>query len=164
MSVKLKHQQKIFLLNQLIEVLKPLQAAGKKIVFTNGCFDILHIGHIRYLQAAKSAGDYLVVAVNSDESVRTLKSSKRPIVSLSERMEVLSALSFVNFVVSFNELDPFDIIQQIQPEILIKGGDWPIDKIIGRDIVEAKGGKVFNIPEIKGNSTSNIIETILNRY
>ena len=164
MSVKLKHQQKIFLLNQLIEVLKPLQAAGKKIVFTNGCFDILHIGHIRYLQAAKSAGDYLVVAVNSDESVRTIKSSKRPIVSLPERMEVLSALSFVDFVVSFNELDPFNIIQQIQPEILIKGGDWPIDKIIGRDIVEAKGGKVFNIAEIKGNSTSNIIKTILNRY
>lgn len=164
MSTKLKHQQKIFLLNQLIEVLNPLKATGKKIVFTNGCFDILHIGHTRYLQAAKSAGDYLVVAVNSDESVRTLKSSKRPIVSLKERMEVLSALTFVDFVVAFDELDPFNIIQQIQPDVLIKGGDWPVEKIIGKDIVEANGGKVFNIPEIKGNSTSNIIKTILNRY
>jgi rfaE bifunctional protein nucleotidyltransferase chain/domain len=160
----LKYHQKIFDVDKLLNILAPLQAAGKKIVFTNGCFDILHIGHTRYLQEARFAGDFLVVAVNSDESVRAIKTDKRPIVKLAERMEVLSGFSFVDFIISFDDLDPFRIIKQIQPDILIKGGDWPVDKIIGKDIVEAKGGNVYNIPEIKGNSTSNIINTILNRY
>jgi len=161
---ELKYHQKIFDLDQIINVLALLQAAGKKIVFTNGCFDILHIGHTRYLQEARIAGDFLVVAVNSDESVRALKTDKRPIVKLAERMEVLAGFSFVDFVISFNDLDPYNIIKRLQPDVLIKGGDWPVDKIIGKDIVEAKGGNVYNIPEIKGNSTSNIINTILNRY
>ena len=160
----MKYHQKIFDLDQIINVLALLQAAGKKIVFTNGCFDILHIGHTRYLQEARIAGDFLVVAVNSDESVRALKTDKRPIVKLAERMEVLAGFSFVDFVISFNDLDPYNIIKRLQPDVLIKGGDWPVDKIIGKDIVEAKGGNVYNIPEIKGNSTSNIINTILNRY
>ncbi|MBT4289530.1 MAG: D-glycero-beta-D-manno-heptose 1-phosphate adenylyltransferase [Deltaproteobacteria bacterium] len=160
----MKYHQKIFDVDKLLNILAPLQAAGKKIVFTNGCFDILHIGHTRYLQEARFAGDFLVVAVNSDESVRAIKTDKRPIVKLAERMEVLSGFSFVDFIISFDDLDPFRIIKQIQPDILIKGGDWPVDKIIGKDIVEAKGGNVYNIPEIKGNSTSNIINTILNRY
>lgn len=164
MGPELKYNQKIFDIDQLIDVLAPLQAAGKKIVFTNGCFDILHIGHTRYLQEARIAGDFLIVAVNSDESVKALKTDKRPIVRLAERMEVLSGFSFVDFVISFDDLDPYNIINQIQPDILIKGGDWPVDKIIGKDIVEARGGNVYNIPEIKGNSTSNIINTILNRY
>lgn len=164
MGSELKYHQKIFDLDQIINVLALLQAAGKKIVFTNGCFDILHIGHTRYLQEARIAGDFLVVAVNSDESVRALKTDKRPIVKLAERMEVLAGFSFVDFVISFNDLDPYNIIKRLQPDVLIKGGDWPVDKIIGKDIVEAKGGNVYNIPEIKGNSTSNIINTILNRY
>ena len=160
----LKYHQKIYDLDPLLNILAPLQANGKKIVFTNGCFDILHIGHTRYLQEARFAGDYLVVAVNSDKSVKALKTNKRPIVKLAERMEVLSGFSFVDFVVSFDDLDPYKVISQIQPDVLIKGGDWPVEKIIGKDIVEAKGGNVYNIPEIKGNSTSNIISTIINRY
>ena len=160
----MKPEQKVLSLDELNQFLEPIRKSSKKIVFTNGCFDLIHIGHTRYLKEARSAGDLLIVAVNSDESVQNLKTDKRPIVSLQERMEVLASLYFVDFVVSFDELDPYNIINKIQPDVLVKGGDWAVDKIIGKDIVEAKGGKVFNIPEIKGNSTTNIINTIVNRY
>ncbi len=137
---------------------------GDKIVFTNGCFDLIHTGHTRYLQQARLAGDCLVVGVNSDESVRTLKGKKRPIVTLEERMEVLTGFSFVDYIVPFNELDPYNLIKELRPSILIKGGDWAIDEIIGKDIVEADGGSVFAVPEIKGQSTSEIIARIVDRY
>ncbi|MCP4297476.1 MAG: adenylyltransferase/cytidyltransferase family protein [Proteobacteria bacterium] len=151
-------------LSELSEVLRSRQKTGDKIVFTNGCFDLLHTGHTRYLKEASKAGDCLVIAVNSDQAVATLKGPKRPIRSLAERMEMLSEFYFVDYVVSFDELDPYNIINKIQPDFLIKGGDWKVDNIIGRDLVEARGGAVYSIPEIPGESTSDIIDLILQRY
>ncbi len=137
---------------------------GKKIVFTNGCFDILHTGHIRYLAKAKSLGQVLVVAVNSDASVRTIKGEKRPINSVAERMEILAALESVDFVTLFNEPDPYNVISILKPDVLVKGGDWPLEKIIGGDIVVARGGQVVNVPYVEGASTTGIIERILKIY
>lgn len=154
-------QEKIYKTEMLAPVITKLKAEGNKIAFTNGCFDIIHTGHTRYLKEARKAGDLLIVAVNSDHSVRNLKGDKRPIVSLNERMEVLSEFWFVDFVVSFDEPDPFKVIKALKPNLLIKGGDWPVDKIIGKDIVEADGGSVFTIPEIPGQSTTNVIDRIL---
>ena len=148
----------------MISLLAILRATGKRIVFTNGCFDILHTGHTRYLSTAKSFGDLLVVAVNSDSSVRSIKGEKRPINPEEERMETLAALAAVDFVTLFSEPDPYRIITELQPDILVKGGDWPIDKIIGRDIVEARGGRVVNVPYVDGASTTGIIEKILKTY
>lgn len=154
-------QDKIYQTEALVPVIEDLKKNNKKVVFTNGCFDILHTGHTRYLKEARLAGDLLIVAVNSDQSVRNLKGEKRPIVTLDERMEVLSELWFVDFVVSFDEADPYNVIKALRPNILIKGGDWPVEKIIGKDIVEADGGRVFTIPEIPGQSTTGIIQRIL---
>ena len=131
------------------------------VVFTNGVFDILHPGHIRYLQAARALGDKLIVAINSDRSVRELgKAPNRPINPENERAEVLRALACVDEVVIFDEPDPHAIISKIQPDILVKGADWAEDAIIGRDVVEAKGGKVVRIPMAKGYSTTAIINKI----
>ncbi len=146
---------------ELRPLLGILQATGKKIVFTNGCFDLIHTGHTRYLAKAKSFGDLLVVAVNSDSSVRMIKGEKRPINTQAERAEILAALESVDFVTIFDEPDPHKIISDLQPDVLVKGGDWPIEKIIGRDIVEARGGKVVNVPYVEGASTTGIIEKIL---
>jgi rfaE bifunctional protein nucleotidyltransferase chain/domain len=146
---------------QLIPLLAILRACGKKIVFTNGCFDLIHTGHTRYLAKAKSFGDVLVVAVNSDSSVRTIKGKKRPVNSDTDRMETLAALESVDFVTLFTEPDPHRIISELQPDVLVKGGDWRIDQIIGRDIVEARGGNVVNVPYLEGASTTGIIEKIL---
>ena len=141
-----------------------LRAAGKKIVFTNGCFDLIHTGHTRYLAIARSFGDILVVAVNSDSSVRTIKGEKRPINSQAERAETLAALETVDFVTIFDEPDPYRVISALRPDVLVKGGDWPIDKIIGRDVVEARGGRVVNVPYVEGSSTTGIIDRILKTY
>ncbi len=138
--------------------------SGQKAVFTNGCFDLIHTGHTRYLEQARVAGDCLIIGVNSDESVRGLKGEKRPIVTLEERMEVLASLHFVDYLISFNEPDPYNLIKALRPSILVKGGDWPIDDIIGKDIVEADGGSVFTIPEIPGQSTTKIINRIIDLY
>ncbi|HET6364516.1 MAG TPA: D-glycero-beta-D-manno-heptose 1-phosphate adenylyltransferase [Nitrospirota bacterium] len=146
---------------ELRPLLGILQATGKKIVFTNGCFDIIHTGHTRYLAKAKSFGDLLIVAVNSDSSVRMIKGEKRPINTQAERAETLAALESVDFVTIFDEPDPHKIISDLQPDVLVKGGDWPVEKIIGRDIVEARGGKVVNVPYVEGASTTGIIEKIL---
>jgi len=146
---------------ELHPLLGILQAMGKKIVFTNGCFDIIHTGHTRYLAKAKSFGDLLIVAVNSDSSVREIKGEKRPINTQAERAEILAALESVDFVTIFDEPDPHKIISELQPDVLVKGGDWPIEKIIGRDVVEARGGKVVNVPYVEGASTTSIIEKIL---
>lgn len=155
---------KIKTVQELRPLLDILRAAGKKIVFTNGCFDILHTGHTRYLAIARSFGDILVVAVNSDASVRIIKGEKRPINSQTERAETLAALSSVDFVTVFDEPDPYKVISALQPNVLVKGGDWPIEKIIGRDVVEARGGKVVNVPYVEGASTTGIIEKILSKY
>ncbi len=130
-------------------------------VFTNGCFDLLHVGHIRYLRAARALGDLLVVGVNSDASVRRLqKEAGRPVVPDSQRMEVLGALSCVDYVVMFEEPDPLRLIETIRPDVLVKGGDWPLDRIVGRHSVEARGGSVVSIPLVPGISTSRLIERI----
>jgi rfaE bifunctional protein nucleotidyltransferase chain/domain len=155
---------KIKTVQELRPLLAILRAAGKKIVFTNGCFDILHTGHTRYLEKSRSFGDVLVVAVNSDASVRVIKGEKRPINSEAERMETLAALECVDFVTLFSEPDPYLIISELQPDVLVKGGDWPVEKIIGRDVVETRGGKVVNVPYIEGASTTGIIERIVQRY
>ena len=157
-------QTKVKTVEELRPLLAILRAAGKKIVFTNGCFDLIHTGHTRYLAIARSFGDILVVAVNSDASVSTIKGEKRPINSQRERAEALAALESVDFVTIFSEPDPYKVISALQPDVLGKGGDWPIEKIIGRDVVEARGGKVVNVPFVEGQSTTGIIERILKKY
>jgi D-beta-D-heptose 7-phosphate kinase/D-beta-D-heptose 1-phosphate adenosyltransferase len=155
---------KIKTVQELQPLLDILSAAGKKTVFTNGCFDLIHTGHTRYLSKAKSFGDLLVVGVNSDASVRGIKGDKRPINTEADRMETLAALESVDYVVLFHEPDPHRIISELQPHILVKGGDWPVEKIIGRDIVEARGGKVISVGYIEGASTTGIIEKIVKLY
>jgi D-glycero-beta-D-manno-heptose 1-phosphate adenylyltransferase len=152
---------KIVTREQLVEQLQPLRATGARIVFTNGCFDLMHIGHTRYLQAARALGNLLVVGVNSDDSVRSLeKAPDRPIVPEAQRAEVLAALGCVDFVVLFSEPDPKALITAVQPDVLVKGGDWPLDRIIGRDVVEARGGMVRTIPLVPGFSTTALIHRI----
>jgi rfaE bifunctional protein nucleotidyltransferase chain/domain len=157
-------RKKIKTIQELHPLLEILRATGQKIVFTNGCFDLIHTGHTRYLAKAKSFGDLLIVAVNSDASVRTIKGDKRPINAEADRIETLAALESVDFVVLFHEPDPYWIISELQPDVLVKGGDWPIEKIIGRDIVEARGGKVISVGYIEGASTTGIIEKIVKTY
>ena len=157
-------QSKIKTVQELRPLLDILRATGKKIVFTNGCFDLIHTGHVRYLSRAKSLGDILVIAVNSDASVRTIKGKDRPINMEADRMETLAALESVDYVVLFHEPDPHRIISELQPDVLVKGGDWPIEKIVGRDIVEARGGRVISVGYIEGASTTGIIEKILKTY
>lgn len=134
--------------------------AGKRIVFTNGVFDLLHPGHVRYLQQARALGDLLVVAVNSDRSVRANKGLDRPITPERERAEILSALVCVDAVTIFDEPTPYEAIQAIQPDVLVKGADWAHDAIVGRDIVEARGGRVVRVPVESGYSTTAIVERI----
>jgi D-beta-D-heptose 7-phosphate kinase/D-beta-D-heptose 1-phosphate adenosyltransferase len=155
---------KIKTAKELLPLLAILRAAEKKIVFTNGCFDIIHTGHTRYLAKTKAFGDVLVVAVNSDSSVRLIKGEKRPINPEADRMEVLAALESVDFVTMFDEPDPYRVISEVQPDVLVKGGDWQIEKIIGRDIVEARGGRVISVGYIEGASTTGTIEKIVKLY
>jgi len=137
-----------------------LKASGKKVVFTNGCFDLLHPGHTRYLCAARELGDHLVVAVNSDRSVRVIKGLKRPLLPEHVRAELLAALSCVDTVFIFDEDNPLSVIQQLLPDVLVKGGDWAEDEIIGSDVVKAAGGKVERIPFVEDFSTTDLIEKI----
>ncbi|MGH7766422.1 MAG: D-glycero-beta-D-manno-heptose 1-phosphate adenylyltransferase [Candidatus Binatia bacterium] len=131
---------------------------GKKIVFTNGCFDLLHVGHLHVLREAKKLGDILVVALNSDRSVKEIKGPERPILRESERTELIAALEMVDYVTLFDEPDPLNVIQELKPDVLAKGGDWAAEKIIGRDFVEGYGGKVAVINFLQGHSTTDIIE------
>jgi len=141
------------------------QKAGERIVFTNGCFDLLHIGHTRYLEEAKHLGDRLVVGLNSDDSVRQLtKGMDRPIVTADQRAEVLAALACVDYVTIFDEPDPLALIQALRPNILVKGGDWPTDRIVGKEFVESQGGSVRNIPLVPDISTTAIIQRILTQH
>jgi D-glycero-beta-D-manno-heptose 1-phosphate adenylyltransferase len=140
-----------------------LRRAGKTVVFTNGVFDLLHPGHVRYLQHARSLGDALIVGVNSDRSVRANKGPTRPITPEAERAEILAALACVDAVAIFDAETPAEIIKRIQPDVLVKGADWAADAIVGRDTVEARGGKVVRIPIEQGWSTSSIIERVRGR-
>ena len=147
--------------DQLVPLLQAARTQGKRIVFTNGCFDLMHIGHTRYLQAAKALGDVLVVGVNSDASVRSLnKAPDRPVVTEAQRAEVLAALGCVDYVAIFSEPDPLNLITAVQPDVLVKGGDWDIDRIIGRGVVEQRGGVVRTIPLVPDMSTTSLIQQI----
>ena len=153
-----RYRLKIKELPEIKEEIERFKAEGKKIVFTNGCFDILHPGHTRYLFSARELGDYLIVAVNSDRSVRAIKGSGRPIMPQAERAELLAALGCVDGVVIFDEDNPLKVIQFLMPHILVKGGDWEEDEIIGADVVKGAGGEVRRIPFISGHSTTDILK------
>jgi D-beta-D-heptose 7-phosphate kinase/D-beta-D-heptose 1-phosphate adenosyltransferase len=137
-----------------------LREAGRRLVFTNGCFDILHVGHVRYLGQARAEGDALLVAINSDRSVRALKGAGRPVVPEGERAEVLAALAAVDFVTVFDEESPRSLIAELLPDVLVKGGDYSLDEIHGREEVEAAGGRVLALPFVEGASTTDIIGRI----
>jgi rfaE bifunctional protein nucleotidyltransferase chain/domain len=153
--------QKIKALDEIVQWRVRLRDRGMKLVFTNGCFDILHIGHVRYLNMARSLGDALVVGINSDRSIHEIKGKSRPIVPELERAEVLAALACVDFVFVFDDSTPKRVIDTIVPDILVKGADWNLDEIVGRDTVENAGGVVLNIPLVDGSSTTEIIRKIL---
>ncbi|HEY2987202.1 MAG TPA: D-glycero-beta-D-manno-heptose 1-phosphate adenylyltransferase [Candidatus Binatia bacterium] len=136
---------------------------NKKVVFTNGCFDLLHAGHLHLLREAKQLGDLLIVAVNSDRSVKEIKGAGRPILPEAERAELIAALEMVDYVTLFDEPDPRNLIRELQPDVLTKGGDWAEDKIVGRDMVEGFGGTVAVIPYLKGHSTTEIVDRIIER-
>jgi rfaE bifunctional protein nucleotidyltransferase chain/domain len=143
---------------------KKFKDEGKKIVFTNGVFDLVHAGHVDYLLKAKASGDILIVGLNSDASVKRIKGEKRPLINQTERSFLLSNLKPVDFVVIFDEDTPFELIKELVPDILVKGADWSLDKIVGSDIVLGNGGEVKNIQFVNEQSTSRIIDTILSRY
>ena len=155
---------KIISLKDLLEKISLFHRQGKKIVFTNGCFDIMHVGHVRYLIAAKAKGEILVVGLNSDKSVNAIKGEKKPIICESQRAEVLAGLWCVDYITVFNEPDPLKLIQAIKPDVLVKGADWSEDKIIGADFVKKKGGRVVRVPLVPKISTSSIIQKILTVY
>lgn len=148
--------------NALKEVRAELAAQGKVVVFTNGCFDILHRGHVEYLEKARQCGDALVIGLNSDDSVRRLKGAYRPLVPEADRAFLLAALAAVDYVTIFPEDTPQSLIETLQPDVLVKGGDYRLDTIVGREVVEKRGGKVLTIPLVPNRSTSNIIQTIVN--
>lgn len=152
---------KVLALPDLVDRRRAMRAEGESLVFTNGCFDLLHPGHLRYLRRARALGDRLVVAVNSDETVRNLKGSRRPILPVDERMELLAALEFVDFVVSFGEPTPLEVITAVLPDVLVKGGDWTPDNIVGKRVVESHGGRVLSLPFADGYSTTDIIQRIV---
>lgn len=156
---------KIINLKDLVEKICLFHKQGKKIVFTNGCFDIMHAGHVRYLAAAKAKGEILVIGLNSDESVNTIKGGgKRPIICEAQRAEVLASLWFVDYITVFNEQDPLKLIRAIKPDVLVKGADWSEDKIIGADFVKNNGGRIVRVPLVPDISTSLIIQKILKVY
>lgn len=149
---------KILSQQELIDERAALRARGKTLVFTNGVFDLLHVGHVRYLAQAREMGDALVVAINSDSSVRQLKGEGRPLVSQDSRAEILAALSAVEYVTIFEDTSPRSLIAKLLPDVLVKGGDYTLDQIHGREEVEAAGGRVVSLPFVAGASTSRIIE------
>jgi D-beta-D-heptose 7-phosphate kinase/D-beta-D-heptose 1-phosphate adenosyltransferase len=155
---------KILTRDELESKLIQARASGKKIVFTNGCFDILHMGHVRYLAAAKSHGQILVVGLNSDQSVQRIKGAKRPIVGQAQRAEVLASLWCVDYVTIFNAADPLKLIESLKPDVLVKGADWPKQEIIGADVVQKNGGRVIRVAVVPDISTSIIIQRIKERF
>lgn len=152
-----------FTLDDSLAIVRQVRARGGTVVFTNGVFDLLHPGHTRYLHAARACGDALVVGVNSDRSVRANKGPSRPVVPAIERAELVAALSCVDAVVIFDEETPHELVGRLQPDVLVKGADWPADQIVGRDLVEARGGRVVRVAVEAGYSTSGLIERICSR-
>jgi len=148
-------------LDELAALAAQARQNGKSVVFTNGCFDILHRGHVHVLRQAKAAGDLLIVALNSDRSVKEIKGAKRPVLPETDRIELIGAMEMVDYVIIFDESDPYKLIAAIKPNVLAKGGDWSADKIIGADVVERAGGRIVVIPYLQGFSTSEIIERIM---
>jgi D-beta-D-heptose 7-phosphate kinase/D-beta-D-heptose 1-phosphate adenosyltransferase len=151
---------RVMTLDEAAAIVEGLRAAGRRIVFTNGVFDLLHPGHLRYLQIARTHGDALIVGVNSDRSVRANKGPGRPVTPERERAEILGALACVDAAVIFDEDTPAEIVRRLQPDVLVKGADWPADRIVGRDTVEARGGEVIRVPIEGAYSTSAIIERV----
>jgi rfaE bifunctional protein nucleotidyltransferase chain/domain len=150
----------ILSLEELLRVRAGLRAEGRRLVFTNGCFDILHVGHVRYLAEARRLGDALLIAINSDASVRALKGANRPVMNEAERAEILAALSSVDFVTVFDDESPRTLIAKVMPDVLVKGGDYRPEEIHGREEVERAGGRVLSLPFVEGASTTGIIERI----
>lgn len=155
---------KVVNVEEIVQITRELKNDGKKIVFTNGCFDILHRGHVEYLAKAKKLGDVLIVGLNSDSSVKQIKGDGRPIVPQEDRAFILSNLIFVDYVVIFDEPTPYELISKIIPDVLVKGSDWSIEDVIGRDVVEANGGHVVLVELTPNRSTTSIIKTILERF
>jgi D-beta-D-heptose 7-phosphate kinase/D-beta-D-heptose 1-phosphate adenosyltransferase len=155
---------KIYPKEELKAEIERLKRGGRKIIFTNGCFDILHAGHTRYLREAKKLGDVLILALNSDHSVRSIKGEKRPIVPEAERAEVVASLASVDYVTVFDELTPLALIEFLRPDVIVKGGDWGEKDIVGAEAVGKWGGRVAIMPEIEGASTTNVIEKVLQVY
>ncbi len=151
-------RDKIKTFEEMPSVVADLKRRGRKVVFTNGCFDLLHNGHVRYLAAARASGDALIIAVNSDASVRRIKGPNRPITPQAERLELLAAFSFVDYVFAFDDNDPLRVITALLPDVLVKGSDWALDEVVGRDVVESHGGRVERIDLVGGISTTMIIE------
>jgi len=160
----MKESGKILSMPLLKSRLETLRASGKRIVFTNGCFDILHAGHVQYLIASKREGDLLVVGINSDRSVKTIKGGKRPIVPEDQRAFVLAGLECVDYITIFQEPDPLQVIRSIMPDVLVKGADWPETGIVGADLVKENGGRVVRIELMPDISTSKIIDKILDTF
>ena len=155
--------EKILSPDEMLGERQRLRAAGKRLVFTNGVFDLLHVGHVRYLAQARELGDALVVAINSDKTVRELKGPDRPIFDQAERAEILAALRHVDYVTVFDDVSPRSLIGKLLPDVLVKGGDYELDEIHGREEVEAAGGKVISLPFVDGASTTALIEKMSHR-
>ena len=151
---------KIMTPEQMLRERQRLRAAGARLVFTNGVFDLLHIGHVRYLAQARALGDALLVAINSDKTVRELKGPDRPVFDQAERAEILAALRYVDYVTIFDDVSPRSLIAELLPDVLVKGGDYQLDEIHGREEVEAAGGRVISLPFVQGASTTSLIERI----
>ncbi len=156
--------KKVLTLDQACDVVAQLKRGGQRVVFTNGCFDLLHPGHVCYLAEARKLGNALIVAVNSDRSVRSLKGPGRPIIPEAERAEILAALECIDVVTIFDDLTPRTIIGRMLPDVLVKGGNWAPDEIVGREEVTAAGGRVVTIPAVPGYSTSSIIDAIVKTH
>lgn len=148
-------------LDELTAIAAQARKKGQTVVFTNGCFDLLHRGHVHILRQAKAAGDLLIVALNSDRSVKQIKGPKRPIMPETDRIELIEAMEMVNYIILFDEPDPTRLIDAIKPDVLVKGADWSADKVVGAELVEKDGGRVVRIPYLQGFSTSEIIERIV---
>ncbi|MBI5323712.1 MAG: D-glycero-beta-D-manno-heptose 1-phosphate adenylyltransferase [Ignavibacteriae bacterium] len=146
--------------NEISLLIRKLKTEGKKVVFTNGCFDIIHSGHITYLAKAKESGDILIIGLNTDDSVKRLKGKFRPVNNEKDRALVLDSLRFVDYVILFDEDTPYNLINEVKPDVLVKGGDYTIDTVVGSDIVKESGGEVIIIPLVEGKSTSGLIEKI----
>ena len=156
----MRAKDKVLTVDDLLARLEPERRAGRTVVFTNGCFDLLHVGHLHLLESAAAMGDLLVVGVNGDDSVRSLKGKGRPLVPFDERALLLAGLAAVDLVTGFDEDTPAELIARLAPDVLVKGGDWPVQRIVGREVVEAGGGRVVSLPLLPGHSTTGLLERL----